>query len=187
MRAALHVLVASLLAVGTPHRAFAGDVIRLGYAEALALARERAPAIAVARGREVVAEADARAGGIYPNPAVSAGTSTQTAKLSVGATVPLVILGQIGAATRAGRAELATVEADTRVIGSDVRAAAAHAFVALWLAQRTSEARTDAATITQRLDDAVRGRVAVASAPELQALRARPARLRAHPPARAAA
>jgi outer membrane protein, heavy metal efflux system len=187
MRAALHVLVASLLAVGTPHRAFAGDVIRLGYAEALALARERAPAIAVARGREVVAEADARVGGIYPNPAVIAGTSTQTAKLSVGATVPLVILGQIGAATRAGRAELATVEADTRVAVSDVRAGAAHAFVALWLAQRTSEARTDAATITQRLDDAVRGRVEVGSAPELEALRARAERLRADADARAAA
>src|SRR6266436_5066591 len=67
MRATPHVLAASLLAVTTLRVAFAGDEFRLGYAEALALARDRAPAIAVARGREGVSGAEARAVGIYPN------------------------------------------------------------------------------------------------------------------------
>ncbi len=187
MRATFHVLAASLLTITTTASALAGDAFHLGYAEALALARGRAPAILIARGREGIAGADARAVAIYPNPSVSAGTSTQTAKLSVGATLPLVILGQIGAASRAGRADLATVQADTLVTVNDVRAGTAHAFVVLWLAQRTSEARTDAASVTQRLEEAVRGRVEVGSAPELEVLRARAERLRADADARAAA
>ena len=67
-----------------------------------------------ARG-EAVARAEVGIAGVLPNPSVSAGTSTQTAKLSLGVSVPLVVLGQRGAAIEAGRAELATTRVETEV------------------------------------------------------------------------
>ena len=186
MKPASQLLVISLVAVAMARPAKAGNDVRIGYAEALASARVHAPTLAIARGREAVASADARAVGPYPNPVVSAGTSAQTARMSFGATIPLVIFGQISAATRAGRAEAETVAVDSEVAANEVRAGVAHAFVGLWLAERTWEARADAAGVTRRLEDAVRGRVEVGSAPELEVLRARAERLRADADARAA-
>ncbi|MEO6575924.1 MAG: TolC family protein, partial [Polyangiaceae bacterium] len=107
------------------------------------------------------------------------GTSTQAARASFGASVPLVILGQRGAAIRASEADLATVHVETEVAWTDVRAGAAHAFVALWIAERTAAARADAAVLTQRLENTITERVALGAAPELDALRARAERLRA--------
>ncbi|HEX7451864.1 MAG TPA: TolC family protein [Polyangiaceae bacterium] len=159
----------------------------MSYRQALALSRERAPNVAVARATQGVAEADSRTGGLYPNPTLSAGTSTQTARLSLGASLPLLILGQRGAALDAGRAEYAVAKLETQVSLSEVRAATGHAFVGLWLAERTALTRLDAATISRTLDSAVEGRVELGSAPELEGLRAHAERLRADVDARAAA
>jgi cobalt-zinc-cadmium efflux system outer membrane protein len=169
--------VALLVALGAP--AIAQEGTAISYAEAIALARHRAPDLALARGRESIAQAEIGVAGVYPNPSLNVGTSTQTAKLSAGASIPLVILGQRGAAIDASRAELATVQVETEVAWNDVRAATGRAFVALWLAQRTAEVREDAAALAARIDDAVRGRVAAGAAPELEGLRARAERLRA--------
>ncbi len=159
---------------------------RVSYAQALSLAKQRAPGVAVARATERVAEADSRAGGLYPNPTLSAGTSTQTARLSVGASVPLLILGQRGAALDAGRAELSVAKLDTLVSFAEVRAAVAHAFVALWLAERTANARVEAAAISHQLETAVQGRVELGSSPEIERLRANAETLRADLDARTA-
>ncbi|HEY3665180.1 MAG TPA: TolC family protein [Polyangiaceae bacterium] len=160
---------------------------RVSYAQALSLSKAHAPSLAVARATLGVAEADARTGGIYPNPTLSAGTSTQTARLSLGASLPLVILGQRGAALEAGRAEYAVAKLDTQVSLADVRAAVGHAFVGLWLAEHTAAARADAASVSGKLDSAVEGRVELGSAPELEGLRAHAEHLRAEVDARAAA
>ena len=181
-----HSICASLMILGTSAASFASDDLTLTYAEALTMARERSPMVAVSRGRETVVWAEGRVAAIYPNPSVSTGTTTQAAKITVGVTVPLVILGQIGAATAAGRAEFATAKIDTEVTATEVHAGAAHAYVALWLAERTSSARADATELTKRLQDAVRGRVEVGSAPELESLRARAEYLRAASDSRAA-
>jgi cobalt-zinc-cadmium efflux system outer membrane protein len=173
--------------LGASTSSFASDDLTLTYEQALAMARERAPILAVSRGRETMTWAEGRVAAIYPNPSVSTGTSTQAAKVSVGVTLPLLILGQVGAASAAGRADFETAKIDTEVTGTEVHAGAAHAYVALWLAERTSVARADATDLTKRLEEAVRGRVEVGSAPELESLRARAEYLRAASDARAAA
>ncbi len=165
----------------------AGAESRVSYTQALALSRERAPSVAVARATQGVAEADSRTVGLYPNPTLSAGTSTQAARLSLGASMPLLILGQRGAALDAGRAEYAVAKLDTQVSLSEVRAATGHAFVGLWLAEHRALTRLDAATISRTLDSAVAGRVELGSAPQLEGLRAHAERLRADVDARAAA
>jgi outer membrane protein TolC len=66
------------------------------------------------------------------------------------------------------------------VAQSDARAAAAHAFVALWLAERTASARSEADGVATRIDQAVAARVELGAAPELEAARSRAQHLRAH-------
>jgi cobalt-zinc-cadmium efflux system outer membrane protein len=178
--------IALVVIAATPRPAFAANV-PVTYERALELAHDRAPALAVARAREVIARVEVRTSGMYPNPTATIGTSTQAARLSLDASVPVMLFGQRGAAMAAGRAELATVMVETEVTASEVRAASAHAFVTLWLAEGTAHARADAAEISLRLESAVRGRVDVGSAPELEGLRARAERLRAESDAHAAA
>ncbi len=151
----------------------------ISYAQSLARARLAAPDIAIARGREAVAEAEVGVAGTYPNPSVLVGTTTQTAKLSVGASVPLVVFGQRGAAIDASQADLATVRVDSQVTWSEVRAQTAHAYVALWSSEQIALARTDAAALASRLEKAVVGRVEVGAAPEVDGLRVKAERLRA--------
>jgi outer membrane protein, heavy metal efflux system len=157
------------------------------YAGALERAARVAPDIAVARAGEAVAGTGIAIAGVLPNPSVSAGTTTQTAKLSLGLSVPLVVLGQRGAAIEAGSAELATTRVETEMVMSDVRAGAAHAFVALWRAQTDAAERDRAAAIARRLEDAVAGRVELGAAANVDGLRARAERLRADAEAKQAA
>ena len=101
--------------------------------------------------------------------------------------MPLVILGQRGAAADAARAEVATVHVETELTWNDVRAATARAFVALRLTEDTAFARAEEATVVGKLEAAVRGRIEVGSAPEVEGLRVRAERLRADADAREAA
>jgi cobalt-zinc-cadmium efflux system outer membrane protein len=149
------------------------------YAQALDRAAHVAPDLAVARAGEAVARAAVGVAGLLPNPSVTAGTSTQTARLSVGVSLPLLFLGQRGAAIDASRAELATTQVETEMAAVDVRAAVAHAFVALWRAQATSTERGRAAAVAGRLEEAVRGRVDLGATPSVDGLRARAELLRA--------
>ena len=174
-RSLLHLaIVASAVLPG--RRANAQEI---SYEQAVARAASIAPDVAVARSREAVANAEIGVAGTYPNPSLIGATSTQTAKLSGTLSIPLVILGQRGAAQRASRADFDTVHVDTAVAVNDARAAAAHAFVALWLAERTAGTRADAAAVTRRLEAAVLGRVELGAAPEVEGLRVRAERLRA--------
>jgi outer membrane protein TolC len=157
------------------------DAVETGitYDEALRRARERSPDLAAARARESVANAEIGIASLAPNPTVAIGTTTQTARLSAAVSVPLLILGQRGAAADASRAELATVKVETEVAWNDVRAAAARAFVGLWLAENTATVRSESAELVKKLEDAVTGRISVGSAPEVEGLRVRSERLKA--------
>src|SRR6185312_9711953 len=90
-----------------------------------------------------------------------------------------LIFGQRGAAMDAARAELGVTRADTRVTVSEIRVAAAHAFVALWTAERFADARRESATLAAETEHAVQDRVDAGTAPELDKLRAHAERLRA--------
>ncbi len=160
--------------------------VRLSAAEALRRARAAAPELRVAQERQGVARAEVGVAGIYPNPSVAGATSTQAAKLGVTVSVPLVLLGQRGAAIAASRADLDTVKVDAEVAWADVRASVGRAFVGLWLAQERAAARQEEVAIARRLDQVVASRVEVGAAPEVDGLRTRAERLRAEADAREA-
>ncbi len=151
----------------------------ISYEDALVRARALSPDLAASRAREGIAVADLGIAGLLPNPTLIVGSSTQMAKLNAGASVPLLIFGQRGAATRAARAELATVRVETDIAWNDVRAAAARAFVGMWLAESTATARAEAARVVGKLEDAVNGRIEIGSAPVVEGLRIHAERLRA--------
>jgi outer membrane protein, heavy metal efflux system len=167
--------------------AFGSEPVRISYAQALARARQSSPAIAAVRSREAVAASEIGIAGIYQNPIFFVGTNSQTARLSVGVSMPLQLFGQRGAAMRASRADLDTVRIETRVAENDVKSAAAHAFVTLWLAEHTAEARLQAASAGRGIELAVSGRVSLGAAAETEGLRARAEQLRIEAHAREAA
>jgi cobalt-zinc-cadmium efflux system outer membrane protein len=157
----------------------AQDEARLSLEDALRAARVAAPDLAVARARESVARAEVGVAGVVANPTFAAGTSTQAAKFSGTLSVPLVILGQRGAAIDAARADQATVSLDTSVAWNDVRRATVRAYAALWLAEGVATARRDSAAIEATLEGAVMQRVQVGAAPQIDALRVHAEKLRA--------
>jgi outer membrane protein TolC len=168
-------LLAGVL-LALPRVASARDVT---YVEVLALARARSPDLAAARAKEGVGRAGVRVAGELPNPTLSVGTYSQTAKLAVDLSLPVLLFGQRDAAIDAAQAELRAIRADTVVTRSDVCWSAAHAFVALWTAERVAEARHDAAAIAARIEQAVGARADAGTAPELDRLRAHAEKLRA--------
>jgi cobalt-zinc-cadmium efflux system outer membrane protein len=164
-------VLASLLLLLVPAVASAQEPRRVSLDEALRAARAASPDLVVARAREGVARAEVDVAGVYPNPSVAVGTSTQTAPFSATLSLPLVILGQRGAAMDAARADQATVAIDTQVTWNDVRQAAERAYATLWLTEGVVGARRDAASLQATLEAAVVQRVQVGSAPEVDALR----------------
>lgn len=151
---------------------------RISYEAALEAAHRAAPNLQIARSAQRATEPAIRAAGLYPNPSGIVGTSSGSALLSVGVSVPLLVFGQTGASVRAARAEAATTAIDTEVASSDARLDTARAFVSLWLAEGLADTRRGAATIAGGLERAVTARVEVGAAPELDALRVKAERLR---------
>jgi outer membrane protein, heavy metal efflux system len=155
------------------------DEVAVSLDDAVRAAQRVAPDLLVARARESVAHADVGVAGMYPNPSVSAATSTQMARLSGTLSIPLVVLGQRGAAIDAARADETTVLLDTQVAWNDVRQATVRAYASLWLSEGVADARRQSAAIAATLEAAVSQRVEVGSAPEIDALRVHAERLRA--------
>ncbi len=178
------------LAAFSVARPAAAEPQPISYDAAIARARAVAPALAAARAREAVATADVGVAGLHANPTVFFGTSTQGARFSATASVPLLVLGQRGAAKRAAEADAATVHVETDIAWNDVRSSTARAFVGLWLAESLAVARADAARLVQRLEDTVTVRIDVGArgaAPKVEGLRVRAERLRADADAQEAA
>jgi cobalt-zinc-cadmium efflux system outer membrane protein len=176
--AALPWVVALALALCSTAARADGEV-RISLDDALRAARSAAPDLMVARARQSVAHAEVGIAGTYPNPTFAAGTSTQAAKLSGTVSIPLIVLGQRGAAIDAARADESKVALDSQVTWTDVRQATVRAYVALWLAEGVAIARRDSAEIEATLESAVVQRVQVGAAPELDGLRVRAEKLRA--------
>ncbi|MEO7108977.1 MAG: TolC family protein [Polyangiaceae bacterium] len=157
---------------------FAADST-ITYRQALNRAAHVSPDLVIARTRESVARAEIGIAGTLPNPSISVGTSSQTARLSGGVTVPLLILGQRGAAIDASTADFTTTRVETEVTAVDVRASVAHAYVALWRAQGIVIEEERSAAIAQHLETDVQGRVDLGAAANVDGLRAHAERLRA--------
>lgn len=172
-------LVTALVASLLPTAASAQTERLVALDEVLREARRAAPDLVVARARESVARAEVGIAGVYPNPSGALGTSTQAAKLSGTLSIPLVVLGQRGAAIDAAKADEATVLLETQVAWNDIRQATVRAYITLWLAQGIADARRQSAAIEATLEQAVVQRVQVGSAPELDALRVHAEKLRA--------
>ena len=177
MRPFAGILLAAALVAG---HAQAQDQRHISYAEVLNLAANVSPTMRVARAEENVIASDVGIAGVIANPTLFGGTSTQTAKFSVGVSVPLAILGQRGAAIRASQAGVDSAHIGTESIQSDSRAGAAHAYVALWLTERIAQARAKAEELVTRLDQAVNARVQLGGAPEVERTRSNALKLRAH-------
>jgi cobalt-zinc-cadmium efflux system outer membrane protein len=159
--------------------ALAQSETRVSLDDALGAAKLAAPDLIVARAKERVAHAEIGVASTYPNPTAIVATNTQTARFSGTLSVPLVVLGQRGAAIDAAQADEVTTTLDTVVTWSDVRQATRHAYVALWLAEGVAAARRDSAAIAAKLEGAVVERVQVGSAPEIDSLRVHAERLKA--------
>jgi cobalt-zinc-cadmium efflux system outer membrane protein len=168
-----------LCLVSTPLVAGAQGEKRVSLEDALRAARVAAPDLAIARAKEGVAHAEVGVAGTYPNPTAMVATNTQTSRFSGTISVPLVVLGQRGAAMDAARADELTTALDTLVTWNDIRLATQHAYVALWLAEGVAAARGDSAAIEAKLETAVVARVQIGSAPEIDSLRVHAERLRA--------
>lgn len=153
---------------------------QISYLQVLNLAAHVSATVRVALADEGIIASEVGIAGVVANPTLFGGTSTQTAKVSVGVSVPLMILGQRGAAIRASQAGLDASHMGTQAIQSDSRAAAAHAYVSLWAAERTAQARIRADELVTRLDRAVNTRVQLGGAPEIERIRSNSLRLRAH-------
>ncbi len=145
--------------------------------QALRAAQLYAPDLALAHARERVADAEIGVAGTYPNPSVFGGSSTQTARLTAGVSLPLIFFGQRGYAMDAARADADTTRTETQITWVDVRWATIRAFDELWRAEHVFLARKDAAALVIKLDTAVGGRAEVGSAPQIDALRAHAERL----------
>jgi cobalt-zinc-cadmium efflux system outer membrane protein len=167
----------ALLAWAQP--AVADGEARVSFDQALLAARRASPELLVARARESVARAEVGVAGVYPNPSISGASNTQSAKISGTASIPLVILGQRGAAIDAARADEATVVLDTQVAWNNARQATERAYVALWLAEGIADARRESAAIEATLEASVIQRVEVGSAPQIDSLRVHAEKLRA--------
>jgi cobalt-zinc-cadmium efflux system outer membrane protein len=152
---------------------------RVSLDRALDAAKVAAPTLLVARAHESVARAEVGIAGEYPNPSVSAATSTEAAKISGTVSIPLIVLGQRGAAIEAARASQATVILDTQVTWNDVRQSTERAYAALWLSEGNAAARRESAAIEAAVEASVLQRVEVGSAPQIDSLRVHAERLRA--------
>jgi cobalt-zinc-cadmium efflux system outer membrane protein len=172
--------LASLLALtafASPARA-AGE-IRISLEDALRAAQQASPELLVARAQQSVAHANVRIAGIYPNPIVSAASNTEAAKISGTVSIPLVVLGQRGAAIDAARADEATVVLGSSVAWNDARQLTERAYAALWLAEGIADARRESAAIEAALEASIVQRVEIGSAPQIDALRVHAEKLRA--------
>jgi cobalt-zinc-cadmium efflux system outer membrane protein len=171
--------LSSLLVVTLAPPARALDEVRVSLDDALRTTQRGSPDLLVSRARMPVAHAEVLVAGMYPNPTISAAGNTELAKISGTVSVPLIVLGQRGAAIDAARADEATVALDSQVAWNDARQATQRAYAALWLAEGVAEARRESAAIEAALEESVMQRVEVGSAPQIDSLRVHAERLRA--------
>src|SRR6266700_1330029 len=160
--------------------------LALTWAEARALAQQRAPELAVGAGRSLVAHADVRAAGALANPTFTVTTARETARLGTGVSVPLPLFGQRGSAMGAARADADVIDQEHEVTRTDVRWSASLAWIDAWEAAQRARLLAGAADDARRLASIAGERFDAGAAPRLDVVRAGADRARADADAAAA-
>lgn len=165
------VLVVAALA----HVAHAEDIT---LAQVVAAA-DRAPATAAPGHELVAAEARVDAAGAWPAPTLTIESNRVTAQVVTGLTVPLPVMGTVGAAQREARAHAGVVRAEGEAARRDVRTRAVAAWLALARADGEAAALAIAAQQTAQLEAVAKGRLDAGAGAEVDVTAARAARMRA--------
>lgn len=147
-------------------------------AEALA-AVGKAPGAQIGPHEIAAAEATVDAASAWPDPTLGLSTSRLTAKLIAAATVPLPILGTVGAAKRAARAEADVVQADAMLALRDLRQRVVLAWIELERAEGDVTATQVAARQAADLETIAKGRLAAGTGADVDVTVATAARARA--------
>jgi cobalt-zinc-cadmium efflux system outer membrane protein len=150
----------------------------VALAEVIA-ALPRAPAAAIPQHEAAAADALVDAASAWPNPSLHVATNRLTARLVVGATVPLPIFGTIAAQRRLAAADAELVHAEGTVALRELR----HRAVAAWIALARADGEVVATQLAARqaaeLEAIARGRLAADVGAEIDATVAHAARARA--------
>ncbi len=157
-----------------------GGANELQFSRARALAVLHAPEVQLARGREAVAGAEVVTAGAWLNPTLTVSSAVQTSRLSTGVSLPLPIFGQLGVARSAAEADLKAARADSQSTEHQSRCDASEAWIDLWEAQGRSALLDGAARDADRLADVASQRFQAGTAPQVDVVRARADRARAH-------
>jgi outer membrane protein TolC len=163
----------------------ADDRVPVTFGEALAAAN-KAPAAQISGHEIAAAEANVAAAGAWPNVAVILGTNRLTAQAVVAASLPLPILGTIGANRSVARAEAEAVRAEATIEVRNLRQHVAIAWIELQRSEGDVMATRLAATQAADLEAIARGRFAAGTGADVDVTVAAAARARADVAARAA-
>lgn len=147
-------------------------------AEVLA-ATSKAPAAKIAQHELAAAAALVEVADAWPNPSVRLETNRLTARLVAGATVPLPVLGTVGAARHAAAAHAGAVHAEAVVFDRALRRRAIDAWIALARADGALTTTTLAVTQAAELERIAVGRIDAGVGAEVDVSTARAARARA--------
>ena len=147
-------------------------------ADALAAAG-RAPGAQIGPHEIAAAEASVDAASAWPNPSLGLGTSRLTAQLIASVTLPLPILGTVGAAKRVARAEADVVQAEALLALRDLRQRVVVAWIELQRAEGDVTASQVAAQQAADLENIAKGRLAAGTGADVDVTVATAARARA--------
>jgi outer membrane protein TolC len=157
----------------------------ISLADALAAAR-KAPALQIG-GHEIdAADAQVDAAGAWPSPAVHVATNRLTARVVVGASVPLPVFGTVAAARKQAAAEAEVVRVEVDVTRREIRHRVVTAWIALARADGDVVATSIAAQQAAELELIAKGRLSAGVGGEVDVTVASAARARADVAAAAA-
>jgi len=174
----LRVKSAALLVLVVSATAHADARVPVTLADALAAAG-RAPGAQIGPHEIAAAEATVDAASAWPNPSLGLSTSRLTAQLIAGATLPLPILGTVGAAKRVARAEADVVQAEAMLALRDLRQRVVMTWIELQRAEGDVTATQVAAQQAADLEHIAKGRLAAGTGADVDVTVATAARARA--------
>jgi len=147
--------------------------------DALAAAA-RAPAHRVARSQVTAAAGEVTAAGAWPSTAVGISSSRSTARLGVVASLPLPVMGTLGADRAVARADLDVARANASSADGDLARDVTKAWLALAAAEARAALSEQAAQRQESLVDIAKARFEAGDAPRVDVVTARAGAARAH-------
>lgn len=147
--------------------------------DAVLAAAGKAPAAQIGHYDLAAAEANIDAATAWPDPGLHVGTNRLTARLIVGATIPLPIFGTVGAAKRVAAAEADVVRSEAELEVRDLRHRVVVAWIELLRAGGDVQASQVAAKQAAELEAIAKGRLAAGTGADVDVTVATAARARA--------